>query len=1668
VLSSTHLSHHTFDNTHHTDQASESDTQLIAGNGDTAYFTPAQTSPLLALPTEILVYLLQYLHDKATPLVLSTTCHQFRSIYQDEKLYNAQEHQTYLFIHTLNTPALYEALNAKLPNEKLYGIKLPYPHTPEWIQLRNHPLPEGLNKAAWQTAFIQKTYLTAWELLQTADYKDKPYVLKLMQIIGKLSVHISNAEYYANKLFNNTFPKAWLDALIAINLDWGLQLICSHFDWDDIKSFVAELDPALSTLLSDEVRYKTRQWQFSSSMLTHKPYGSFLSYVLEHVYLFGNQADVELTHPAIKLLLESMLADPKINYNAQTEQGMTLLIAACQNNDETLVNRYLQQPNIDTDKQTSEGLTALDWAVENEALTIIQALLAYGVADKTHIAAFNYAVGLQKDKIAHTLLQHAKDCHTFIEQALIQAIYDNEAEAVYQLIKAYQANPHTLPPGYSILSVALEQKHFLLLDLLLLDSDLKLDVQGTSEKTLLHQAIKLKKYPKEQRLQLIKRLLAAGADCNAIDREGKTPLMRACQFKQEEIVTLLLEQPSIVLHARDNRRSALMSAVQAGAFTIVEKLLTHDIAVVDRIRAFNQALEDTQENIANLLWQSVTEQQDFINQALTQAITEYSSSLAYKLIKNYAANPNTVDDANSSALTVALERADTLLFDLLLNHPDFIIDIRKNEQEKAVIHYIYGMEDYSDEQLMQLTHRFIEQGGNCNMADSEGDTPLMLACQAGREDVVKLLLQQPYLNINAKNNRGVSALNCAVKCGKVSMVQTLLQYEVEVENQIAVFNYAIQSKKNEIIAVLKQSLSQDFINQALSWALKEGQKVESLPAWGGYPFLILQLMEEHGANPETATDFYPAAFYIALREAAQQESKASIALLDRVLALPDLKLPIDKDRHENTPLMYAVKLQKYPHDKITQLITRLFALGVEVNAVNKQRRTALMLACESNSKLIDLLLAQPAIHINMKDKKGKSAVDQAIDRDNTSILTNLLKHEINIAILVDAFNYALSLNKKEMRKLLWQTLEQKKVGIEQVFIHALAEKRFKASPLISKLIDKYGVNPDTVNKNGTSALNIALKEGDKALIDKIVQRPAFKANLAKDPAGNTALIYAVKLQYYPEEKKLDLVKRLLEYGADYNITDKENNTPLLLVCKAAEETLAHLLLQQPLIDVGVRDGEDKSALDYAIAHNMVSVVQALLTHPLTVECHLSAFNYAIELGKDDLIKLVWEKAEDKEGFINQALNWAIEYSANSEAASSIIYTLIKEYNADPNTVNKAGNSSLAIALCRQDTALLDMLLAHPKLKIDIQTKSETGATILHWAFGLETYPFAKHSLLIERLFAYGVDCNVASKEGFTPLMVLAQYHGERLLPLLLQHTPINTNAKTTEGLSALDYAVHFGSGDFVRALLKYGVNTETLLSAFNYALEYDKNEMVNILWSDVQQHEGFNNHALRLAITHNHTQAAYRLIKDYGADPNTVNALGFSSLNLALRYENIPLLNKLLSYPDLKVKMEKDDTGNTALIYAIDVEAYSEERKIQLVKYLLEKGADCNVVNDKGTTPLILACSLDQLELVKLLLPYAPDMNTRDNKGDSALDVAVTYGRVKLVQALLAYGAAPDTLLSAFNQAVCVKKDSMAEMLLHHATGQGNELFVNQALARAKDKGQQEVIDRLQKEYGVA
>lgn len=99
-----------------------------------------------------------------------------------------------------------------------------------------------------------------------------------------------------------------------------------------------------------------------------------------------------------------------------------------------------------------------------------------------------------------------------------------------------------------------------------------------------------------------------------------------------------------------------------------------------------------------------------------------------------------------------------------------------------------------------------------------------------------------------------------------------------------------------------------------------------------------------------------------------------------------------------------------------------------------------------------------------------------------------------------------------------------------------------------------------------------------------------------------------------------------------------------------------------------------------------------------------------------------------------------------------------------------------------------------------------------------------------------------------------------------------------------------------------------------------------------------------------------------------------------------------------------DWKGLTALEYA------AQQPRPDMVRFLLEKGADPNLHDSHGRTPLIAASEQDQWANIRLLIAHGAALNWQDEKGFTALRAAAEYNHVEAARLLLAAGA--DTTLA--------------------------------------------------------
>lgn len=86
--------------------------------------------------------------------------------------------------------------------------------------------------------------------------------------------------------------------------------------------------------------------------------------------------------------------------------------------------------------------------------------------------------------------------------------------------------------------------------------------------------------------------------------------------------------------------------------------------------------------------------------------------------------------------------------------------------------------------------------------------------------------------------------------------------------------------------------------------------------------------------------------------------------------------------------------------------------------------------------------------------------------------------------------------------------------------------------------------------------------------------------------------------------------------------------------------------------------------------------------------------------------------------------------------------------------------------------------------------------------------------------------------------------------------------------------------------------------------------------------------------------------------------------------------------------------GNTCLLYATKI------RNFKMVKLLLEHGADPNVCDFDGFTPLHVSAKLNQEEISKLLLLHKGKVNMVDHKDRTPLHYAAKHGYINLLKIL--------------------------------------------------------------------
>ena len=145
-----------------------------------------------------------------------------------------------------------------------------------------------------------------------------------------------------------------------------------------------------------------------------------------------------------------------------------------------------------------------------------------------------------------------------------------------------------------------------------------------------------------------------------------------------------------------------------------------------------------------------------------------------------------------------------------------------------------------------------------------------------------------------------------------------------------------------------------------------------------------------------------------------------------------------------------------------------------------------------------------------------------------------------------------------------------------------------------------------------------------------------------------------------------------------------------------------------------------------------------------------------------------------------------------------------------------------------------------------------------------------------------------------------------------------------------------------------------------------------------------------------------------GVSPNVIDAEGTPALMAATLFSSAETVERLLERGADPNKT--DASGSTALMWAVP--------DIEKVRVLLAHGANVNATSESERTPLLVASSLPRtVDVLRLLLDRGANLRAQDRAGATALALAVRSADVDVVRFLVERGLDPNALSPAARRA---------------------------------------------------
>jgi ankyrin repeat protein len=388
--------------------------------------------------------------------------------------------------------------------------------------------------------------------------------------------------------------------------------------------------------------------------------------------------------------------------------------------------------------------------------------------------------------------------------------------------------------------------------------------------------------------------------------------------------------------------------------------------------------------------------------------------------------------------------------------------------------------------------------------------------------------------------------------------------------------------------------------------------------------------------------------------------------------------------------------------------------------------------------------------------------------------------------------------------------------------------------------------------------------------------------------------------------------------------------------------------------------------------------------------------------------------------------------------------------ADVNAPQVDGTTALHWAVRNDDAEMVKGLLA---AGANALATNRYGVPPIHLAC------INGNEAIVRALLAAGADANTTIRGGETALMTAARTGRLGPVKALLEHGA-TVDATERKDQTALMWAAADGHADVVEVLIGAGADVQHRLNsgftAFLFAARNGRIDVAKTLMKHgVDPNEAIETKrgggrsprngtsALILAVENGHFELAMDLVRA-GADPNDERS-GFTPLHAITWVRKPDRGDELSGQPppdvtgnltsidfvrqivksgaDINARLKHGDAGRgkLSLVGATPFLMAAKTADLELMKLLIELGADPRIPNADGSTPVMASAGLGCLaptevagteaecvEAVEYLLSLGADVNAVDQNGETAMHGAAYKSLPKVVRLLADHGAKID------------------------------------------------------------